>query len=150
MGTRIPDAEIARLRSENKYGLKFSDIKRFKIVNAAALRLPPFWRNNIIKAWCLSGTAATSNEDEMWGDPMEYWIGFYDSGKIQCDISSSSCMVGEQFERFFNPRDLDTPQDVLLEERLLKRLNWLLDSGIVECPKGKKDEKGKKRRKKDS
>lgn len=41
----------------NKYNLKPSDIRKMVVINRNRLQENPFWRNNVIHAWCLTGSA---------------------------------------------------------------------------------------------
>ena len=65
-------------RVQNKYNLKFSDIGKMIVIDREALTKKPFWRNNVINAWCLSETTEKSNADSYYCTYNEYWIGFYD------------------------------------------------------------------------
>jgi len=40
---------------ENKYNLKPKDIERAVVLDREKLRQSPFWRNDVIGAWCLTG-----------------------------------------------------------------------------------------------
>ena len=56
---------------ENKYNLKPSDIRKMVVIDRDRLRKNPFWRNNVIHAWCLTGGAGEGLYDSM----NDYWIG---------------------------------------------------------------------------
>lgn len=62
---------------KNKYDLTLSQIKKLCIADRSTIKEKPFWRNEQICAWCLSGHAGT-RDDEKFGTDDEYWMGFYD------------------------------------------------------------------------
>lgn len=41
-------------RVKNKYNIKPKDIEKMIVLDKDRLRKKPFWRNNVISAWCLS------------------------------------------------------------------------------------------------
>lgn len=120
---------------ENKYNIKPGDIKNFKILNLERLHREPFWRNNVVRAWCLSGTTCETAADEMWCDG--YWIGFFDddakehAGKIRLSCTSYGGMCGYNFKKFYDEKEIENESDLKIQEMLLGRLNWLIDEGIV-------------------
>lgn len=132
---------IRKPNVENKYNLKPKDITRAIILKPESLTKPPFWRNNVVQAWCLSESSAQSKKDWEYGTYNEYWIGFYDQdakthkGKIRLDVSAFGGMCNYKFNTFFNPKDIKHEDDLLIQEKLLARINWLIDEGIVEIPR---------------
>lgn len=126
---------------KNKYNLKPKDITKAVILKPEAITQPPFWRNNVVQAWCLSRSTAQSDKDWEYGTYSEYWIGFYDQdakaykGKIRLAVSAFGGMCNYKFNTFFNPKDISTKDDLRIQEMLLEEMNWLIDEGIVEIPK---------------
>lgn len=124
-------------RVENKYNLKPKDIQKAVILDRERLQQPPFWRNDVINAWCLSGGSG----EGYYGDFVDsYWIGFYDqdakayAGKIRLVCSAMDDMCNYNFKKFFDPKEIDIEADLEMQEKLLERINWLIDEGIVEIP----------------
>lgn len=120
---------------KNKYNLKPKDIQRADILDYERLKQSPFWRNDVIGAWCLSGGCGKG----FFGDYINtYWIGFYDNdakycaGKIRLDCASYEDMCGYEFKNFFDYAEIDTELDLELQEKLLDRINWLIDEKIIE------------------
>ena len=126
---------------ENKYNLVPKDIEKAVILDYERLQHPPFWRNHIINAWVLSETTARNNKDREFGTYNEYWIGFYDkdakayAGKIRLQCSAYGGMCHYNFSKFYDPKEIECPIDRMIQEKLLARLNWLIDEGIIEIPK---------------
>lgn len=123
---------------ENKYNLKPKDIQRAEILDRERLTQKPFWRNDVIGAWCLSGG---TGKGYYGGHIDSYWIGFYDedskayAGKIRLSCSACEDMCSYNFKEFFNFREIETIADLELQEKLLERINWLIDEKIVTISK---------------
>lgn len=123
---------------ENKYNLKPKDIQRAVVINYDRLHQPPFWRNSVVQAWCLSGGSGKGCFGE-WED--SFWIGFYDddaksyAGKIRLSCSAMEGMCNYTFKKFFDYFEIENEIDLELQEKLLSRINWLIDERIVEIPK---------------
>ena len=122
-------------RVENKYNLKPKDIQKATILDYGRLKQPPFWRNNIINAWCLSDGSGKG----YYGDWIDsYWIGFYDedakayAGKIRLSCSAMEDMCSYNFTKFFDYAEIEHEVDLELQEKLLDRINWLIDEKIIE------------------
>ena len=128
---------------ENKYNLKPKDIQKAIVLNKEALHDKPFWRNNVVKAWCLSGG---SGEGFYGGYDYEYWIGFYDDdapaykGKIKLQCSSSEGMCTYTFKKFFDLDEIENKYELQLQQELLRVINWLIDSKIIYIEKIQKSE----------
>ena len=122
---------------ENKYDLTIPQIKKLRIADRSKIKEKPFWRNEQIHAWCLSGHAGTK-KDEEFCTGNEYWMGFYDedapedAGEFQCHVTTYGGMCGYDFDEFFMPDDIKCGNDLRIQELFLKRINWLLDEGILE------------------
>ena len=118
---------------KNKYNLKPKDIQKATILDFERLKRPPFWRNNVIGAWCLSDGTGKG----LYGHIDSYWIGFYDNdaktyaGKIRLSCTSYEDMCGYDFKKFFDYREIENEFDLELQEKLLDRINWLIDENIV-------------------
>lgn len=131
---------MRKSRVENKYNLKPKDIQKAIILDYDRLHKPPFWRNDVVQAWCLSETTIKNRKDDEYGCYSEYWIGFYDkdakayAGKIRLDCSAYGGMCNYNFTKFFDTKEIDCEIDLEIQEKLLKRINWLIDEGIIEIP----------------
>lgn len=127
---------------KNKHNIKPKDIQKATILDYSKLHQPPFWRNDVVQAWCLSGGSGKG----LHGDSIDsYWIGFYDkdakshAGKIILRCSSYEGMCNYNFNKFFNHSDIENETDLELQEKLLERINWLIDEGIIEIPTNHKE-----------
>lgn len=127
--------KMRKPKVENKYNLKPKDIQKATILDYKRLEQEPFWRNNVIGAWCLSGGAGKG----FYGNSINtYWIGFYDkdakayAGKIRLSCSAMEDMCNYDFKKFFDYTEIDDEVDLELQEKLLERINWLIDEKIIE------------------
>lgn len=123
---------------DNKYNLKPKDIEKAVILKPERLKYAPFWRNDVIQAWCLSETTCKCKADYEFCTFNEYWIGFYDNdarsyaGKIRLSLSAYGGMCSYNFKKFYDENSISCEIDLEIHEKLLARLNWLIDEGIVE------------------
>lgn len=69
---------MRKQKVENKYNLKPKDIQKAVILDYDKLHQLPFWRNDVVGAWCLSETTIKNDKDDEFGCYNEYWIVFYD------------------------------------------------------------------------
>lgn len=126
---------------KNKYNLKPKDIQKAIILDRDRLHHSPFWRNDVVGAWCLSGNTIKNYRDDKYGSYNEYWIGFYDqdaktyAGKIRLSCNAYGGMCSYNFKSFFNSEEIDEEIDLEIQEKLLSRINWLIDEGIIEIKK---------------
>lgn len=100
---------IRKPKVVNKYNLKPKDIQKAIILDYDRLHKPPFWRNNVVQAWCLLDGAGKGLYVN-WID--SYWIGFYDNdakayaGKIRLSCSTMEDICNYNFERFYDYQKL--------------------------------------------
>ena len=88
---------------KNKYNLTMAKIRKLKIVDRSKVGKPLFWRNDVIGAWCIVGSAG-NKMDVVFGTDNEFWIREKD---IQCD------------------------NDLRIQEKFLGKINELIDLGIL-------------------
>ena len=125
-------------RIENKYHLKPKDIQKAIVLDKERLKERPFWRNDEIGAWCLSASTIKSAIEADVCAFDEYWIGFYDddaeayAGQIRLACYAYGGMCSYNFDTFFNPKDIECEMDLEIQEKLLSRINWLIDEKIIE------------------
>ena len=113
---------------ENKYNLKFSDLQKLK---CNTTKPPTFWRNTVINAWCFGENSAMSKEDRKYGGYDEYIITVYDNGRVEVICSSFGGMCGYNFEDFFSPDSIKNIHDLVIQEKLMAKINSLIDDGIL-------------------
>ena len=122
-------------RVENKYNLKPKDIQKATILDYDRLHQEPFWRNDVVGAWCLSGG---SGKGYYGGFMNSFWIGFYDedaksyAGKIRLDCSAYEDMCSYNFKKFFDYNEIEREIDLELQEKLLEKINWMIDEKIIQ------------------
>ena len=121
----------------NKYNITPKDLRRVKVINRTKIQTPPFWRNDVIKAWCLTDTTIKDSRDEVFCTYNSYWIGIYDEdsphkNKFAYTVSSYGGMCSYVFDKFFDPTEIEHEIDLEIQEKFLATINWLLDEKIIE------------------
>lgn len=122
----------------NKYKIKPKDIERAIVIDKKRLEKEPFWRNEGVQAYCLSDSTIKNSKDSNFGTYNSYWIGFYDqdakthAGKIKLSCTAYGGMCSYNFKEFFNPNEIECDIDLEIQEKLLKRINWLIEEKIIE------------------
>ena len=130
----MKEKNIRKPKVQNKYNLKPKDIEKAVVLDYERLHQAPFWRNGVVQAWCLSDGSGKGFYDGWWDS---YWIGFYDSdakayaGKIRLDCTSYEDMCSYNFKKFFDYSEIENVVDLELQEKLLEKINWLIDEGII-------------------
>lgn len=121
---------------KNKYNLTIKQLNKYKVADRTHVGLPFFWRNNIIQAWCISGSAGT-DKDRQFGTDDGFWIGIYDedakayAGKFRFYFTSYGGMCGYEFNQFFDEKDINCENDMRIQEMFLEKINMLIDCGII-------------------
>ena len=134
--------KIREPKVKNKYNLKPSYITSAIVLDKNAFKSKPFWRNNVVSAYCISETTISCKADSEFGTYNDYWIGFYDddapehAGEIILHCSCYGGMCHYNFSEFFNPDEMNNNLDVLIQEKLLTMYHWLIDNKIVKFTKG--------------
>ena len=131
----------ARTRTtvKNKYNLKPKDINKLVILDRTQLKEPMFWRNNVIDAWCISKSIGSAKDKRFCTDN-SVWIGIYDEDakayknkvRYSCDCYGGMCSY--QFDKFFDPSDIENDNDFASQVFLLETINNLIDLGILGLP----------------
>lgn len=97
---------------------------------------PLFWRNDVIGAWCIVGSAG-NKMDVVFGTDNEFWIGIYDdnaktyAGKFRVHLTSYGGMCSYKFNQFFREKDIQCDNDLRIQEKFLGKINELIDFGIL-------------------
>lgn len=119
----------------NKYNLTPSSISQLK-VNREKVNEPLFWRNNVVHAWCLSGTTAKNIKDHEFGTYNSFWLGVYDeelqehASPIELKFTAYGGMCGYVFDTFYDFSTLKCEIDLEIQEKFLAKINELIDKGI--------------------
>lgn len=115
---------------KNKYNLTIRKAKNLKIDRSKVNDLYGFWRNDIVKAWCLSGGVGRS---PLGGSMSSFWIGIYDdeSKKVSIKLDAYEGMFNYNISKFYQLEDIETEVDLGIQELLLSKLNELIDNGIL-------------------
>lgn len=118
----------------NVYGLTRKNIPTLIVNRALVNKDHGFWRNDVVKAWCISA------EQGPYFDCDEYWLGVYDedasayAGKICCEFSSHGGMCDYKFNKFFQKEDIKNDMDYLIQYKFIDAMNRLIAEGVFTCP----------------
>lgn len=124
---------------ENKYHLRPDMLSKLIVLDEAKIHEPPFWRNDAIQGWCLSGRGTTKAANQ-FDDYDEYWLGIYDKdakehpGEIRTMLSSYGGMCSYNITEFFKPEEMENECDIRVQENFLRVLNDLIDRGVLGVP----------------
>ena len=105
----------------NKYNLKPKDILNIEIIQKDFIHQKPFWRNDVIKAWCLSFNVGDTS----------FWLGIYDDNKVNYHISCCDDMCNYNITEFFKDSEIETMADLECQIMIVKILNHLIDNKII-------------------
>lgn len=123
------------MSAENKYNLTIPKIRKLKVANRSLIGSPRFWRNDVINAWCISGSVGTA-ADRLHGTDNSFWIGIYDddapayAGRFRFSIETYGGMCSYEFTKFFQEGDIECKNDLIIQKRFLAQITELLDLGI--------------------
>ncbi len=123
-------------RIKNKYNLTMKDIRNLQINDRTQLKEPLFWRNHVVKAWCISKTTIKNQYDDMYGTYNSFWIGIFDENcdrkvKFRVNVDSHGGMCSYNFKKFFDYKEIECDMDLEIQEKLLETVNQLIDMGIL-------------------
>lgn len=131
--------QMRKPQVQNIYNLTVPMIRKLR-VDRSKITGAPFWRNNVISAWCLSGSTAKCSADDEFCTTDEYWLGVYDedakfyAGKIRVTFSAYGGICSYVFKEFYNPKDIENELDLRIQEQFLAVMNDLIERGIFMMP----------------
>ena len=123
----------------NKYALTPKLVRRL-VPDRAKITEKPFWRNDVIDAWCISGNTAKSSDDEIYGSYDEYWLGVYDTdakayaGKVRFYFTCWGGMGSYNITSFLNPKEIQNSDDLMVQVKFLTVINSLIENGTLSLP----------------
>lgn len=133
---------------QNKYSLDIKAIKKLKISDRSQLSEFGFWKNNVISGWCYS--EELGNEDSCSDN--SFWLCIYDEEIDTSNIYGTKKNIKQAikkantvdfrfsvygghceyiFTSFYRARDIENEYDLLIQELFLKKINELIDAGIL-------------------
>lgn len=117
----------------NKYNLKPKDIKKLKVLNWDKLKEKTWFNQAMNKpCWCHIEHSSTI----AWYDyEDEFWIGFYENGKVDFNFSSREGMCGYNFDTFYNIADIENKDDMEIQVKAITWINELIDENIIALDK---------------
>ena len=116
----------------NKYNLTPKNIKKLKVLDWKKLKKKTWFNKAMNKpCWCHLEHSCTKMcfdyEDE-------FWIGFYEDGKIDFNFSSREGMCGYKFDNFYDSKEIENKDDLDIQVKCIRYLNGLIEDGIISKP----------------
>lgn len=116
---------------ENRYNLTYSKVEKLKVGNRKLVCPPLFFWNASISAWCIYEASDKQYRENT------FWIGIFTEdapeypGEFRFGFSGFSGIATYKFEEFFEPSRIYDEYELIIQEKFLKKINYLLDLGIL-------------------
>jgi hypothetical protein len=68
----------------------------------------------------------------------EFWIGFYEDGKIDFHFSACEGMCNYKFDKFYDVKEIENKDDLDIQVKFIKYMNELIDDDVISKPKKEK------------
>lgn len=120
-------------KCELKYFTKPEDLKHLVVLDPERVHQRPFWRNDVVRAWCLSGSAG-SDQDFEFGCESSYWLGIYDDGRVDFHMDTYGGMCSYHPEYFLDADSISNQNDRDVQIAVINAVNQLIDDGVLDIP----------------
>lgn len=119
----------------NKYNLTPKNIKTIKVLDWDRLKNDVYtWQNTAMNSPCWCHIEGCQKEGQKFDDESEFWIGFFEDGKIKCNFSCYGGMCSYNFTKFYSARSIENPYNMQVQVNAIKYLNMLIDEKIISLP----------------
>jgi len=120
----------------NKYNLTPKNIKKLKVLDWENLKKKTWFNKAMSKpCWCYTEHSCTmmcyDYEDE-------FWIGFYEDGKIDFNFSCREGMCRYKFDKFYDSKEIENKDDLDIQIKFIRYMNELIDNGVISKPEKEK------------
>ena len=106
----------------NKHNLTIAKIKKLRVLDREQLKRPLFWRNDVVKAWCISEEVG---HPEFCDETPAY------AGKFKIQFWTCGGYFSYKFKKFFEEKDIENDDDLQIQIKFLAKINQLIDLGII-------------------
>ena len=119
-------------QNPNKYNLTPKNITKLKVLDWKKLKKKTWFNKAMNKpCWCHLEHSCT----KMYFDyEDEFWIGFYEDGRISLKFSSREGMCGYNFDNFYDSKEIENKDDLDIQVKCIRYINNLIDDGILSKP----------------
>lgn len=117
----------------NKYNLTPKNIKTIKVLDWDRLK-EHTWYNKAMDSPCWCHLEGCQKEGQKYESENEFWIGFYENGKIRYWFSCYDGMCSYNPKRFYNSKSIENLYDMQVQVNAIKYLNMLIDEKIISPP----------------
>lgn len=115
----------------NKYGLFPKDIKRLRVLDWGKLKEVTWYNTNMLSGSCWCYICGCNSSSEKYDDFSEFWVGFYEDGRVDYHFSTLGGMCEYAINGFYNIDDIKDRMDIQVQANALRYLNKILDERIV-------------------
>lgn len=131
MGRRYIDFALIKLHP-NKYNITPKKIKKIKVLDWEKLKKNTWFNKAMNKpCWChLCGCEYPGSKK--YNDFSEFWIGFYEDGRVDYHFSTNDGMCRYEFDKFYDSKEIEHKADMQVQVNAISYLNFLIDNKIIE------------------
>lgn len=117
---------------QNVYNLTPKNIKKVRVLDWERLKTETWYNRAMTKpCWCKLIGCEKSGK---FNDESEFWIGFYEDGRVDCRFSSFGGMCNYVFQEFYRLEDIENKYDFWVQVNTLKWLNLMIETGVLSKP----------------
>lgn len=117
----------------NKYNLTPKNIKTVKVLDWDRLK-EHTWYNEAMDSPCWCHLEGCQKEGREYDSESEFWIGFYENGKIRYWFNCYDGMWDYDPKRFYWSKSIENAYDMQVQVNAIKYLNMLIDEKIISPP----------------
>jgi hypothetical protein len=118
---------------KNKYKLTGKKIRKLRVQNREKLEEFGFWRNDVMKAWCITVKVG----DNCYISDNTFWIGILDEPDnkknqlIDYQFFAYGTSIEQTVEKFYKKSEILNEFDLLIQEKFLDLINKLIEANIL-------------------
>ena len=117
----------------NKYNLTPKNIKTVKVLDWDRLK-EYTWQNTAMNSPCWCHLEGCQKKGQRFNDEIEFWIGFYENGKVGCHFTTYDGICSYNFTKFYSKKSIKTSYHMQMQVNTIKYLNMLIDEKIISLP----------------
>ena len=133
MSNRYIDFDLIK-KAPNKYNIAPGDIQKLRVLDWDKLKKLT-WFNKAMSEPCWCHIEGSDSGGYFGDDVNEFWIGFYENGKVDYHFSCYDGMCYYFFTEFYQAKDIENKHDLAVQVNAMRYLNKILDKKIVELSK---------------
>lgn len=118
---------------ENKYNIQPKDFEKLKVLDKKKIiDSGLFFRNNANNSYTKILASSNNKQDLQHGSLDECFFIIYDE-EDKIEIKFTACeLYSYNFDNFYDYKEIDNMHDLIIQEKFLELLNYLLDEKMIE------------------